>query len=146
MDELGQNEDWRTSAATLTLAVLFKDRYVGFWMGDSPVYVSRADGAQRTTEVLTRPHQDTMRRLTRLFTGEQTPSPEFFSGDFTPGTTITLASDGFAAIWDPGSLTERLHPWMESDLNPVEPLMAMPFRDDATFVAVTCGLCRRDTV
>jgi serine/threonine protein phosphatase PrpC len=146
MDELGHNEDWRTSAATLTLAVLFNGRYAGFWMGDSPVYVARTDGTQRKTEVLTRPHQDTMRRLTRIFTGEMTPDPEFFSGDFTPGTTITLASDGFAAIWDSGSLAEQLKPWTESGLNPVEHLMEMPFRDDATFVAVKCGKNQRDMV
>jgi serine/threonine protein phosphatase PrpC len=81
------------SACTLSVAILYGDQADCLWVGDSPIFFSKADGNRYLTERVSVP--DVLgTKMTDCF-GKHTPcSLKLRSLNIGPGDIITVASDG----------------------------------------------------
>lgn len=133
--EFQQSEDFARSSCTLALCAIAGNTLHAFWAGDSPIMLSRKVGDSHETEVLTKRDVDRFGHLTDHFGAGGPHSVKIVSRVLQAGDTVTLASDGFAQIWDPGSISGV---YAESAFGSelVKQLLDYGFRDDATFVAI----------
>ena len=138
--ELAGSEDFAQSGCTLTVGVIVEGRLHGFWVGDSPILVSSSSGSPLETECLTSPDLNPNGELVDQFESNSPMSIKHVERRLRAGDVVTLATDGFTRIWDPGSLSSAYSEGL-FDEGLTRQLLGLPFKDDATFIAIRIGTC-----
>ena len=136
--ELAGSEDFARSACTLTIGAFAEDMFHGFWVGDSPILISASHGDLLETECVTSPDINTRGELLDQFGASSPLNIKHVEHAMHDGDVVTLATDGFTRVWDPGSLSSAYSEGL-FDEGLTRQLLGLPFKDDATFVAIRIG-------
>ena len=133
--DLGEADDFAQSGCTLTVAAIAEGVFNGFWVGDSPVLLSAEVGDEFCTECITSPDHGPNGELLDHFGATSPLNIKHIARHLHVGDVVTLATDGFTRIWDPGSLSSVYSAGL-FDEGLKRQLLRLPFKDDATFIAI----------
>ena len=134
---LGKTTGFPESSCTLTVGLIAGNHFHGFWVGDSPILFSRNVGSKLETHRLSTPDHTPEGKLSDYFGVESPLQLKHVERDLRHGDVVTLATDGFTAVWDTGSLSGQYSEALfDAGLREVLLPDTIRFSDDATFIAV----------
>lgn len=134
-DMTARSDDYALSSATISFGVITENALHAFWAGDSPILLSSMSGSGYQTRRLSVPDVDPAGHLTDCFGVNLPRTLKRFEAPLKDGAIVTFATDGFCEQWDDSALSNAYRE-ISFGKSLSKRLLAPPFRDDATFVAL----------